>query len=409
MTSLGKLHKGAIIVKRTIIVGSTLFLLLSTLTFTGFVVVKGETEEVSFIIKMGVTYCNNGTENWTFTEEERAISLFMNNTWQTVQLINHSYRLDNTTFDEDGNPMAVLQFPKSQLNLGENISYAVTYYALSKPRLLPDIKEENSSTLNDIPEELKKSYCGEGDIWLVNDSELRDLAYGIAKGETKVLIIVKNFITWFRANVTYATKDTPRYPNETYVERKGDCDDQAILFITLCRILGIPSFLQIGCIHMPKRSPTQDTYWEGHLTTSLKHIGWHGWAMVYIPPWGWLPVDFTYVIGGLDDPLDAIKRAAVTSQTTRQYMNISQMDYVASSRMYSDFLKNSDFYFYAQDEMMEVPPTNHGNDTFEKLFPWIPIIATVVAAVTAAGIFVYVWKRGKPKEIESNPSLAFRA
>jgi len=77
--------------------------------------------------------------------------------------------------------------------------------------------------------------------------------------------------------------------------------------------------------------------------------------------------------------------------------------------MYSDLLKNSDFYVYTQDEMMEVPPTNHGNDTLEKLFPWIPIIATVVAAVTAAGIFVYVWKRGKPKEIESNPSLAFRA
>ncbi len=385
----------------------TLFLLLSTITFTGFVVVKGETEEVGFIVKMSVTYCNNGTENWNFTEEDRAISLFMNNTWQTVQLINHSYSLENTTFDEDGNPMAVLQFPESQLNLGENISYTVTYYALSKPRLLQDIREEKSGTLDDIPKELNESHCGEGDTWLVNDSGLQDLAYSIAKGETKVLTIVKDFITWFRANVTYATQDTPRYPNETYAERKGDCDDQAILFITLCRILGIPSFLQIGCIHMPTLPPTQDMYWEGHLTTSLKHIGWHGWAMVYIPPWGWLPVDFTYVIGGLSDPLNAIKKAAVTSQTTLQYMNISQMDYIASSRMYRDFLKNNDFYVYTQDEMMEASPTNHGNGTLEKLFKWIPIIATVLVAVTAAGIFVYFWKREKPKEIESSPSLTF--
>jgi hypothetical protein len=385
----------------------TLFLLLSTLAFTGFVVVKSETEEVGFIVKMSVTYCNNGTENWNFTEEDRAISLFMNNTWQTVQLINHSYSLENTTFDEDGNPMAVLQFPESQLNLGENTSYTVTYYALSKPRLLQDIREEKSGTLDDIPKELNESHCGEGDTWLVNDSGLQDLAYSIAKGETKVFTIVKNFITWFRANVTYATQDTPRYPNETYAERKGDCDDQAILFITLCRILGIPSFLQIGCVHMPTLPPTQDMYWEGHLTTSLKHIGWHGWAMVYIPPWGWLPVDFTYVIGGLSDPLNAIKKAAVTSQKTLQYMNISQMDYIASSRMYRDFLKNNDFYIYTQDEMAEAPPTNHGNGTFEKLFTWIPIIVIVLVAVTAAGIFAYVWKREKPKEIESSTSLAF--
>ncbi|MDH5636733.1 MAG: transglutaminase-like domain-containing protein [Candidatus Bathyarchaeota archaeon] len=393
--------------KRMVPVVFTLFLLLSTLTLTGFVVVKGEAEEAGFIVKMSVTYHNNGTEEWVFTNEDRAIGLFMNNTWQTVQLINHSYPLENTTFDEDGNPMAVLQFPESKLNLGENISYTVTYHALSKSRLLSDVREENSGTLDDIPEELKESYCGESDTWLVNDSELKDLAPSIAKGETKVLTIVKTFITWFRANVTYETQDTPRYPNETYAEREGDCDDQAILFITLCRILGIPSFLQIGCIHMPTISPTQDVYWEGHLTTSLKHIGWHGWAMVYIPPWGWLPVDFTYVIGGLADPLNAIKKAAVTSQKTLQYMNISQMDYIASSRKYRDFLKNNDFYVYTQDEMMEASPTNHGNDNLEKLFPWVPIIAIVVIAVTVAGIFVYVWKREKSKEIEFNPSLTF--
>jgi len=407
MKSLGKLHKGAIIVKRTIIVGSTLFLLLSTLTFTGFVVVKGETEEVSFIIKIGVTYCNNGTENWIFTEEDRAIGLFMNNSWQTVQLINHSYPLKNTTFDEDENPIAILQFPESELKPGENISYTVTYYALSKPRLLPNITEEDSRTLGDIPEELNRSYFREGDPWLVNDSELQDLAYNITKGETKVLTIVKNFIAWIRDNVMYTAHEIPMYPNETYTAREGDCDDQAILFIALCRILGIPSYLQIGCIHMPTTSPTQNTYWEDHLTTSLKHIGWHGWAIVYVPPWGWLPVDLTYVLGGYGDPLNAIKRAAVTSQKTLQYMNISQMDYVASSRMYRDFLENNDFYVYTEDEMMEASPTNHGNDTLEKLFPWIPFIATVVVVVTVAGIFVYVWKREKPKEIESNPSLTF--
>ncbi|MDH5420084.1 MAG: hypothetical protein OEX06_07125, partial [Candidatus Bathyarchaeota archaeon] len=73
--------------KRMVPVVFTLFLLLSTLTLTGFVVVKGEAEEAGFIVKMSVTYHNNGTEEWVFTNEDRAIGLFMNNTWQTVQLI----------------------------------------------------------------------------------------------------------------------------------------------------------------------------------------------------------------------------------------------------------------------------------------------------------------------------------
>ena len=403
------MHKGAIeTVKRTITVVSTLFLLLSTLAFNGFVIVKGETEEVGFTIKMSVTYSNNNTtENWTFTEEDRTIGLFMNNTWQTVQLINHSYPLEKTTIDEDGNPIWILQFPNIELKPGENISYTVTYYALSKPRLLPNIKEEDSGTLKEIPEELNESYCGGGDPWLVDDPELRDLAQNIAENETKVLTIVKKFVKWIGQNIYYPaqTHEIPLYPNETYAKRRGDCDDQAILFITLCRIYEIPSYLQVGCMYTPTELVNK-TYWEDHLTTSLKHIGWHGWAIVYIPPWGWLPVDLTW---WHYDPLKAIKKAAVTSQTTLQYMNISQMDYVASSRMYRDFLKNNDFYVYTQDEMMEAPPTNHGDDTLEGLFPWILMFATVVVAVTAAGIFVRVWKRDKLKELESNSSLSFRA
>ncbi len=382
-----------------------LFLLISPVLFNSSVMLKGETEEVGFTIKMSVTYHNNGTKNWIFTEEDRAIGLFMNNSWQMVQLMNHSYPLENTTFDEDGNPITLLQFPKTELKPGENISYTVNYYALSKPRLLPNLKEEDSGTLSDIPEELKESHCRQGDLWLVDDPELRMIAQNIAENETKVLVIVKKFVEWIGQNIGYTAHEVPSYPNETYTEGSGDCDDQAILFITLCRIYEIPSYLQVGCMYMSTER-VKETYWEGHLTTSLEHIGWHGWAIVNIPPWGWLPVDLTW---WRYNALDAIEKAAVTSQTTLQYMNISQIDYIASSRMYRDFLKDSGFYVYTQDEMMEAPPSNHGKDTFEKLFPRILIIATVVVAVIAAGISVIIWERGEPKEIESNHNLASTA
>lgn len=398
---LGELPKGAIdAMKRMMMVAATLFLLLSTLTFTGFVVVKGGTEEVGFTIKMSVTYYNNNEiESWIFTEDDRAISLFMNNTWQTVQLINHSYPIEETTVDEDYNPIAVLQFPESELRPGENISYTVTYSALSKPRDLPNINEEDSGTLEEIPEELKKNYTGKGDPWLVDDPELQDLAYDITKGETKVLTIVRNFITWIRANITYGIQDTPRYPNETYTERKGDCDDQAILFITLCRILKVPAYLQVGCIYIPTYFDDSE-YWDDHVKSVLKRIGWHGWAMVYVPPWRWLPVDLTYLIGGYGDPLDAIKKGAVTSQTTLQYMNVSQMDYIASSRTYKNFLINNDFYIDSQDEMTQTLPEDPLRVIMEKHLPWILVTAIVVVGAVIAIIFLLIRKEKRLKETE---------
>ncbi len=398
------MREGAIEAVKKAIMVTFIFILLSTTTaFQSFIMVDGETQDRGFFIKTTVTYSNpnNGTRIWNLTEEDRTISLFMNNTWQTVQLINHSYPLKNTTFDEDGNPIAILQFPESELKPGENISYTVTYYALSGLRLLPNIKEEDSWTLEKIPKELKESYCGEGGPWLVNDQELQDLAQNIAENETKVLTIVKNFIAWIKGpeGIQYETHEVPYYANETLADRQGDCDDQAILLITLCRVYGIPAYLQIGCMYLPTYFDDSE-YWNGHVRSVLKRVGWHGWAMVYVPPWRWLPVDLTYALGGYGDPLNAIKTAAVTSQKTFQYMNISQMDYVASARMEMDFLKKNDFYVYMQDEMMEASPTNHGDDTLERLFPWILVTAIVVVAVVIAGIFMYIRKEKRLKETE---------
>jgi hypothetical protein len=52
-----------------------------------------------------------------------------------------------------------------------------------------------------------------------------------------------------------------------YGRPRGDCDDQSILFISLCRAAGIPAMLQIGALYDVNRD-----HWEGH-----------GWANVYMP------------------------------------------------------------------------------------------------------------------------------
>ncbi|MDR1325439.1 MAG: transglutaminase domain-containing protein [Treponema sp.] len=57
------------------------------------------------------------------------------------------------------------------------------------------------------------------------------------------------------------------------VNLKGDCGVQAILFITLCRMAGVPA------------------RWQSGLSVSEFSTGCHDWAEFYVEPWGWLFVD----------------------------------------------------------------------------------------------------------------------
>lgn len=392
--------------KRVSIVTIVLVVLLCTTGYQSFFSRGIETQDLEFVIQMSVTYSNppSGTKTWNLTEEDRTVSLFLSNTWQEVQVINHSHPFETEKVDEDENPIAVLKFPEPRLKPSENISYTVSYHALSKPRTLPDITEEESGTLSEVPNDLDK-YSGAEGPWLVDDSELRDLASDITKNEIKVLTIVKMLITWIRDNISYETHETPLYANETFGELKGDCDDQGVLFITLCRILGIPSYLQVGCIYLPEVRLEREKYWDDHLTAVQKHIGWHGWAMVYVPPWGWLPVDFTYVKGGLADPLNAIRQSAVVAfQTVIQYMNIIESDYVARAREVRNFLQQNDFYVYEEDSMIfDSDQREIWRQTLEGWIQWVLAI-TVISAISVPAVFMLIWrneKRARKKLVNS--------
>lgn len=319
----------------------------------GFHPLERTTQERIFSLKIFVKYKNGGTNIWNFTKDDFVIGLFMNTTWQTVYLTQHSSGIRSFERDENGNYIAILNFSRSQLPPEAVLSYEVEFKIVTTPRSIPDVDEKSSWSLDEIPQALKDRFCGAEGPWQVDDPEIIDLARRLEGNETNVLSIVKTLIRWVKDNIRYSTRDLPRYPNETLKEERGDCDDQANLLITLCRVLGIPAYLQMGCIYLPSQTNKTFHYWDGHQTSTLMKIGWHGWAMVYIPPWGWLPVDLTYAKGASIDPLNTIKNSAITLQETIQYLNITKMDYIAWSRNLRNFLIVNDFYIHEYHEMTE--------------------------------------------------------
>jgi len=308
----------------------------------------------SFVLTITVKFMNKGSQRkiWNLTETERAAGLFMNNSWQTVYVLNASYPISEIRTDSDGNRVAYLSFPTSTIPYGENLTYQIVYKIVFKPHLSPSIDEDHSGTLDDVPENLRSRYCRDAGPWQVTSEKIRNLAFKIKGNETNVLSLLKRFIRWIKNNIRYETQETPQYPLEMLSVKAGDCDDQANLLIALCRIVGIPAYLQIGCIYLPGRD-FETTHWDGHWVLRLTKVGWHGWAMVYVPPWGWIPVDLTYASGIYSDSENAIRKAAVIVYPVAQYANVTESDYIASSRSYREFLLSNGFQIYEHDVMFE--------------------------------------------------------
>jgi len=334
---------------------SLIFLLLFSFALAAGFVARADSGDRSYSIRSTITFVNpsGGSRIWNLTEDDRAVGLFMNNTWQNVELIGANYPME-TQKDTDGNVIGDLKFDKQQLRPGENISYTTEHLVVSKPRIIPSISESEAGTLESIPQDLRENYTRAEGSWLISDPQLVNLARNLARNETKALNIVKSLVGWIRSNINYTAHEFPFYPNETLNIREGDCDDQAILLVALARIVGIPSYMQVGAIYMPMNGLTEENVWDGHVRVVQRSIGWHGWTMVFVPPWGWLPVDLTYVLSDSLDPLDAIRYGAVTQQNTIQYMNFSKVDYVAESRESRNFILRNGFYLDMKDEMTKV-------------------------------------------------------
>ncbi len=85
--------------------------------------------------------------------------------------------------------------------------------------------------------------------------------------------------------------------------------------------------------------------------------------------------------------MNRITNAAVTSQITIQYMNISQTDYVASSRNEREFLTTNNFYVHIEDEMIEeMRPKDWFGESAEWWFPAVLVVAAVLLVASSYAV-----------------------
>lgn len=121
---------------------------------------------------------------------------------------------------------------------------------------------------------------------------LKAVAQEIVGDEQNPLLKARKIYDYITQNVMYsfvrpyyAITDIPTYALTGF---KGDCGIQALTFIALCRVVGIPA------------------RWQAGLYTNPEVVGNHDWAQFYVAPYGWLFADCSF--GGSAYRADEMER-----------------------------------------------------------------------------------------------------
>ncbi|MBW3013275.1 transglutaminase domain-containing protein [Candidatus Woesearchaeota archaeon] len=144
-----------------------------------------------------------------------------------------------------------------------------------------------------------------------NNPAITELASNLAAGEDDLYDVVHKLASWVEQNVDYSletvTEKSSKPASWVLENRKGVCDELTNLFIALARSLDIPARFVSGTAH----------------TTNAKFaagFGPHGWAEVYFPNYGWVPVDVTYrQVGWLDTSHISLKKSIDPLEPSIQY------------------------------------------------------------------------------------------
>lgn len=117
---------------------------------------------------------------------------------------------------------------------------------------------------------------------------LRWLAEEIVHHERNPYVKAKAIYDWLIDHIRYSFMDPyivyEDLPTFAITEGRGDCGVMALLFITLCRIAGVPARWQSG--------------WYAH----PEQCGCHDWAVFWVEPYGWIPVDPSFGSRYVDQP-----------------------------------------------------------------------------------------------------------
>lgn len=125
-----------------------------------------------------------------------------------------------------------------------------------------------------------KQYTAERKPHIRFSDRMRKLADSLTMGETNPLLQARRIFEYIDTTYPWASareySTVPDIPHYVVEQGHGDCGMVSLLFITLCRIKGIPAKWQSGFMMHPEA------------------VNLHDWSEIWLEGIGWIPVDVSF-------------------------------------------------------------------------------------------------------------------
>lgn len=166
---------------------------------------------------------------------------------------------------------------------GRKVSLTYSVHAeISAIRYL--IIPEKVGPLTDIPADLREKFTADGSRYLIGTPYLRETVQKVVGDEQNPYWIFRKIYDFLIDRLSYEMIGGWDVPEVVLKRGTGSCSEYTYTFIALCRAAGLPARYQGSIVVRGDDASIDDAF--------------HRWAQVYLPGYGWVPVD----VSGGDSP-----------------------------------------------------------------------------------------------------------
>ncbi|MBN1873529.1 MAG: C10 family peptidase, partial [Anaerolineae bacterium] len=224
---------------------------------------------------------NDGPSTVTHLDVYLPIPTSHNNQRMTDLSFSHPY---TPLVDRYGQAVAHMEFDNLAAGQQATVSWGADVWI--EPMSF-NIDPAQVQDMSHIPTDVIELYTTAESYYRLDSQIIQDAAQIAANGAITPYLIARNVHDFVAARLTYVNDHQWDDAETVYLQQHGSCSEYTILFIALCRANGLPA-RYVGGSHQRALDVYTDTVF-------------HRWAEVYLPPYGWVPIDVTY--DDVDAPL----------------------------------------------------------------------------------------------------------
>lgn len=131
-----------------------------------------------------------------------------------------------------------------------------------------------------FPKDVKKVYLADSEKYLIDDPYIQKVITAVVGDEKNPYWKARRLYEWEIEKLSYKLAGGHENAPQVLQRGTGSCSEYTFSYVSLCRAAGVPA-RYVGSLVVRKDDASTDDVF-------------HRWAEVYLPPYGWVPVDVNH-------------------------------------------------------------------------------------------------------------------